>query len=93
VSIFVNFDCIFFPFVEMEHQEMKDEIFKKFTWKIENFSRLNTDELYSNPFVLGEYPWYLNPLEFLDIYFLFNENFIGYVEYAFFDTIYYIFIF
>jgi len=45
----------------MEHQEMKDEIFEKFSWKIENFSRLNTNELYSNPFVLGGYPWYLNP--------------------------------
>lgn len=36
---------------------MKDEIFEKFSWKIENFSRLNTNELYSNPFVLGGYPW------------------------------------
>jgi len=37
---------------------MKDEIFEKFTWKIENFSRLNTNELYSDSFVLGGYPWY-----------------------------------
>lgn len=36
---------------------MNDEIFEKFTWKIKNFSHLNTNELYSNPFVLGGYPW------------------------------------
>ncbi|KAK2418618.1 MATH domain and coiled-coil domain-containing protein [Trifolium repens] len=41
----------------MEHQEMKVEIFEKFTWKIENFSHLNAKELYSDPIVLGGYPW------------------------------------
>ncbi|XP_045795797.1 MATH domain and coiled-coil domain-containing protein At3g58360-like [Trifolium pratense] len=41
----------------MEHQETKGEISEKFTWKIENFSRLNAKELYSDPFILGGYPW------------------------------------
>jgi hypothetical protein len=43
----------------MEHQESSGEIFEKFTWKIGNFSRLNNvDKIYSEPFVLGGYPWY-----------------------------------
>ncbi|KAK2364550.1 MATH domain and coiled-coil domain-containing protein [Trifolium repens] len=41
----------------MEHQETKVEIFEKFTWKIENFSHLNATELYSDPIILGGYPW------------------------------------
>lgn len=41
----------------MEGQETSVEIFEKFTWKIENFSRLNVDKLYSEPFVLSGYPW------------------------------------
>jgi hypothetical protein len=31
---------------------------EKFTWKVENFSRLKTVEVYSEPFVAGGYPWY-----------------------------------
>jgi hypothetical protein len=47
-------------FVEMEHQETSVEIFEKFKWKIANFSRLNNyvERIYSEPFVLGGYPWY-----------------------------------
>ncbi|GAU17577.1 hypothetical protein TSUD_341210 [Trifolium subterraneum] len=42
----------------MEHQESNGEVFEKFTWKIENFSQLNSVErIYSEPFVLGGYPW------------------------------------
>ncbi|XP_058742645.1 protein RESTRICTED TEV MOVEMENT 3-like [Vicia villosa] len=44
-------------FRDMEHEQSADEMFEKFTWKIENFSRLNTDEVYSEPFVLCGYPW------------------------------------
>jgi hypothetical protein len=45
----------------MEHQEPSGEIYDKFTWKIANFSQLNNVEsIYSEPFVLGGYPWYLN---------------------------------
>ncbi|GAU17572.1 hypothetical protein TSUD_341160 [Trifolium subterraneum] len=29
----------------------------KFTWKIENFSHLNDEKIYSEPFILGGYPW------------------------------------
>ncbi|AES60195.1 putative ubiquitinyl hydrolase 1 [Medicago truncatula] len=41
----------------MDGQETSLEIFEKFTWKIENFSRLNVDKLYSEPYVLSGYPW------------------------------------
>ncbi|XP_045794341.1 MATH domain and coiled-coil domain-containing protein At3g58370-like [Trifolium pratense] len=42
----------------MESEEVSNtEIFEKFTWKIENFSRWNVDEIYSEPFILGGYPW------------------------------------
>lgn len=42
----------------MEHGQSSADMFEKFTWKIENFSRLNKVEVYSEPFVLGGYPWY-----------------------------------
>ncbi|XP_050914888.1 protein RESTRICTED TEV MOVEMENT 3 [Lathyrus oleraceus] len=41
----------------MEHGQSSVDMFEKFTWKIENFSRLKEDEVYSEPFVLGGYPW------------------------------------
>ncbi|PNX59602.1 ubiquitin carboxyl-terminal hydrolase 12-like protein, partial [Trifolium pratense] len=44
-------------FAEMESEVSNTEIFEKFTWKIENFSRLNVDKMYSEPFILGGYPW------------------------------------
>ena len=40
----------------MEHQETSVEIFEKFTWKIENFSRLIVDNICSEPLVVGGYP-------------------------------------
>jgi hypothetical protein len=47
----------------MEHQESNGEIFEKITWKIANFSQLNIGfTIYSEPFVLGGYPWYGNIL-------------------------------
>jgi len=43
----------------MEHQKEKNvDIFENFTWKIENFSHLNSKKIYSEPFVHGGYPWY-----------------------------------
>ncbi|PNX91135.1 ubiquitin carboxyl-terminal hydrolase family protein, partial [Trifolium pratense] len=45
--------------VEMEPQEASTEIFEKFTWKIENFSRLNAEKICSEPFILCGYPWYV----------------------------------
>jgi hypothetical protein len=47
----------------MEYEELSSEIFEKFTWKIENFSHLDVDKIYSEPFILGGYPYmvcYLN---------------------------------
>ncbi|GAU17576.1 hypothetical protein TSUD_341200 [Trifolium subterraneum] len=42
----------------MEHQETSVEIFENFTWKIANFSKYkNVESIYSEPFVLGGYPW------------------------------------
>ncbi|XP_058740730.1 MATH domain and coiled-coil domain-containing protein At3g58250-like [Vicia villosa] len=41
----------------MEHEQSRVEKFKKFTWKVENFSRLKTNEVRSKPFILGGYPW------------------------------------
>jgi hypothetical protein len=43
--------CFVVEFVEMELQEST-------TWKIHNFSRLNAEMIYSEPFVIGGYPWY-----------------------------------
>jgi hypothetical protein len=42
----------------MEQEQSSVEKFEKFTWKIENFSCLKTDEVCSEPFVIGGYPWY-----------------------------------
>lgn len=44
----------------MELQQSRVDVFEKFTWKIENFSHLNNEKLYSEPVILGGYPWYLN---------------------------------
>jgi hypothetical protein len=56
----------------MGFQESTTKIFEKFTWKIENFSGLNAEKIYSKihsePFILGGYPWYviqMNELTFL----------------------------
>ncbi|CAJ2632164.1 unnamed protein product [Trifolium pratense] len=44
-------------FGETEQEKSSVEKFEKFTWKVENFSRLKTGEVYSEPFVIGGYPW------------------------------------
>ncbi|GAU28117.1 hypothetical protein TSUD_295540 [Trifolium subterraneum] len=44
-------------FGETEQEKSSVEKLEKFTWKVENFSRLKTDEVYSEPFVIGGYPW------------------------------------
>ncbi|KAK2418640.1 MATH domain and coiled-coil domain-containing protein [Trifolium repens] len=42
----------------MDDQQSGVDMFEKFSWKIENFSRLtNSDKYYSEPFVLCGYPW------------------------------------
>ncbi|CAL5183767.1 unnamed protein product [Lathyrus oleraceus] len=41
-----------------EHKQSCVENFEKFTWKVENFSFLDTQlNYYSEPFVVGGYPW------------------------------------
>jgi hypothetical protein len=52
------FVLVEFGEILMEQEQSSVEMFDKFTWKIENFSRLKTDMIYSEPFVIGGYPWY-----------------------------------
>ncbi|CAA6667135.1 unnamed protein product [Spirodela intermedia] len=40
-----------------ENQQLEDPPSSRFTWTIENFSRLNTKKLYSEIFVVGGYKW------------------------------------
>lgn len=42
----------------VENQQVEDPPTMKFTWTIENFSRLNTKKHYSDVFVVGGYKWY-----------------------------------
>lgn len=48
------------PATTVENQQVEDPPSLKFTWTIENFSRLNTKKHYSEVFVVGGYKWYLN---------------------------------
>ncbi|XVE61338.1 hypothetical protein DITRI_Ditri06bG0031400 [Diplodiscus trichospermus] len=45
------------PSSTVENQQVEDPSSMKFTWTIENFSRLNTKRLYSDIFVVGGYKW------------------------------------
>lgn len=58
----------------MEHQETRVEIFEKFTWKIDNFSHLNVENIRSEPFVLGGYPWYGFLMNLFSLFFLLTMN-------------------
>lgn len=51
-----------------ENQPIEDPPSSRFTWKIENFSRLNTKKHYSDTFIVGGYKWYV--LAFLVFQFL-----------------------
>lgn len=42
---------------DSENQPAEDPRTTKFTWRIENFSRLTTKKLYSGVFELGDYKW------------------------------------
>jgi hypothetical protein len=42
----------------VENQPVEDPPSSRFTWRIDNFSRLNTKKLYSEIFVVGGYKWY-----------------------------------
>lgn len=41
----------------VENQPVEDPQSSRFTWKIENFSRLNTKKHYSEIFTVGGYKW------------------------------------
>ncbi|KAH7554220.1 hypothetical protein JRO89_XS12G0136900 [Xanthoceras sorbifolium] len=45
------------PAGAVENQQVEDPPSMKFTWTIENFSRLNTKKHYSDVFVVGGYKW------------------------------------
>lgn len=48
----------------------------RFTWIIDNFSRLNTRKLYSDIFIVGGYKWYVNcDLLLFDIHLEFMQFF------------------
>lgn len=42
----------------VDNQQAEDPQTGRFTWTIENFSRLNTKKLYSETFIVGGYKWY-----------------------------------
>lgn len=52
----------------MESQAVDEPQASRFTWTIDNFSRLTTKKLYSDVFVVGGYKWYLN--EFRPFFFI-----------------------
>ncbi|KAJ8446165.1 hypothetical protein Cgig2_015936 [Carnegiea gigantea] len=57
-----------------ENQSAEDPQTSRFTWKIENFSRLNVKKLYSDVFVVGGYKWRIlifpkgNNVDYLSMY-------------------------
>ncbi|XP_027931648.1 ubiquitin carboxyl-terminal hydrolase 13-like isoform X1 [Vigna unguiculata] len=58
----------------VESQPVEDPPSSRFTWRIDNFSRLNTKKLYSEIFVVGGYKWRVlifpkgNNVEYLSMY-------------------------
>ena len=46
------------PACTVDSQPVEDPPVMKFTWTIENFTRLNTEKHYSDMFVVGGYKWY-----------------------------------
>ncbi|XP_069147745.1 ubiquitin C-terminal hydrolase 13-like isoform X11 [Solanum lycopersicum] len=59
---------------DVEKQPPEDPQTSRFTWKIDNFSRLNVKKLYSDPFVVGGYKWRIlifpkgNNVDYLSMY-------------------------
>lgn len=43
----------------------------RFTWTVDNFSRLNVKKQYSDTFVVGSYKWYLIQLCFGELIIIF----------------------
>ncbi|PHU03565.1 Ubiquitin carboxyl-terminal hydrolase 12 [Capsicum chinense] len=59
---------------DVEKQPPEDPQTSRFTWKIDNFSRLNIKKLYSDTFVVGGYKWRIlifpkgNNVDYLSMY-------------------------
>uniref|UniRef100_A0A453BLI6 MATH domain-containing protein n=1 Tax=Aegilops tauschii subsp. strangulata TaxID=200361 RepID=A0A453BLI6_AEGTS len=45
------------PAATVENQPTEDTPISRFTWTIDNLSRVNTKKLYSETFVVGGYKW------------------------------------
>ncbi|GJN10199.1 hypothetical protein PR202_ga28273 [Eleusine coracana subsp. coracana] len=62
------------PAATVENQPVEDPPISRFTWTIENLSRVNSKKLYSEVFVVGGYKWRIlifprgNNVEFLSMY-------------------------
>ncbi|XP_029125531.1 ubiquitin carboxyl-terminal hydrolase 13 isoform X2 [Cajanus cajan] len=60
--------------ITVESQPVEDPPSSRFTWRIDNFSRLNTKKLYSEIFVVGGYKWRVlifpkgNNVDYLSMY-------------------------
>ncbi|XP_045795789.1 MATH domain and coiled-coil domain-containing protein At3g58370-like [Trifolium pratense] len=53
-----NFFRVLEEFARVDDRQSRIDMFEKFSWKIENFSRLtDSDQYYSEPFVLCGHPW------------------------------------
>lgn len=47
-----------------ENQQVEDPPSSRFTWLIENFSRMTVKKLYSDSFVVGGFKWYCDLFTF-----------------------------
>ncbi|CAM0905418.1 unnamed protein product [Alopecurus aequalis] len=62
------------PAATVENQQIEDPPISRFTWTIENLSRVNAKKLYSETFVVGGFKWRVlifprgNNVEFLSMY-------------------------
>lgn len=62
------------PAATVENQQIEDPPISRFTWTIENLSRVSTKKLYSEIFVVGGYKWRIlifprgNNVEYLSMY-------------------------
>lgn len=56
----------------VDAQAVDDPPSARFTWTIENFSRLNTKKLYSDIFLVGGYKWYLDLVHLIQLLHPFN---------------------
>lgn len=52
----------------VENQANDEPQASRFTWTIENFSRVNVKKLYSDIFVVGGYKWYLTAEMLLSLF-------------------------